>query len=211
MLNKSNDLEYICDLISYFKNNYHYNDNNIDNNDNKTLDLSNGGYDDIPKKLDLSSLTTLNLSKNNFKKIPSDICKLKNLKYLNFSNNMLEYLPHTLNELENLEELYLYKNNLKKIPNMYGLKKLKKLDISKNKFFEIPFQITHLIKLEYISLDIYKYTEKLDTLYYLKSNCKIEQVDININKILIRKLIFLITKNFLKKINIKIIKKLIKF
>jgi len=73
------------------------------------LDLSGRGLTGSLKAevRQLTELTTLNLSGNNFTGLPSEVGQLSKLKVLNLANNPLTGLPYELGNLQNLQVLDL--------------------------------------------------------------------------------------------------------
>ena len=81
----------------------------------KSLNLSKNQLRKIPKDIgNFSSLIELNLSNNNLRNIPKDIGKLFELTSLDISNNKLSHLPKTIfDDLINLESLSIQGNKKK--------------------------------------------------------------------------------------------------
>ncbi|KAK0082975.1 hypothetical protein PV326_006927 [Microctonus aethiopoides] len=86
------------------------------------LDLSYNEFTNLPG--DISSLTSLEelyLQYNSLKKLPSEITQLSKLFILNLSNNKLKYLPDTMGNLQNLNELNISNNDaIEKLPKSLG-------------------------------------------------------------------------------------------
>lgn len=76
------------------------------------------------------------VQKSKLKRLPEEICKLKNLKRLTIAwGGKLEELPDNIGRLENLELLDLYRNNLTYLPeSIKELKNLKRLILGENNF-----------------------------------------------------------------------------
>jgi Leucine-rich repeat (LRR) protein len=109
----------------------------------EVLDLHGNQLSEIPVGFRrLERLQTLNLSKN---KLSIDalevICQIKNLRELNLASNSLAgTLLENIGQLKNLEVLDLSSNQLDTLPStIASLTKLKKLNVSGNKFTSIPF------------------------------------------------------------------------
>lgn len=123
------------------------------------LSLKEGHLDEIPQGItQLKSLKVLDLSGNNFKKLPTHFKNLKrlhelylnedknlqlneafsilaempNLKYLHLENDNLDTLPNSINKLKFIEKLYLNNNHFKEIPNLQSLDHLIYLDLKDN-------------------------------------------------------------------------------
>jgi len=99
--------------------------------------------------------------KNNLRKIPSSIGRLKNLKTLALDDVALSSIPVEIGNLYLLEHLSLSKNQLKQLPeSIFHLSQLKTLQIPENKISGLSESIGRLRNLE--KLDISK--NKLKTL-----------------------------------------------
>ena len=110
----------------------------------KTLDLSKRNVGSIPldfltamfmnsrKNLLLANIRSLNLSHNNFEKLPDIFLQLINLTCLYVNDNRLSSLPESLRSLKGLQELDLRNNQLKGLDVVRGLPKLKKLFVEGN-------------------------------------------------------------------------------
>lgn len=110
----------------------------------EVLDLHGNQLSEVPTGFRrLERLQTLNLSKN---KLSSDaleiICQIKNLKELNLASNSLAgTLLRNIGQLEYLEVLDISSNQLDALPTSIArLTKLKKLNISGNRFTSLPFE-----------------------------------------------------------------------
>ena len=90
-------------------------------------------------------------------RVPKEIAQLKNIKKLTVNVRGIDgALPKQIKYFKNLEELNLGLTYLKKIhPNLYKLKKLRKLDLAGNFFNEIPKGISALKNLEELNLNLY--------------------------------------------------------
>ena len=90
-------------------------------------------------------------------RIPKEISKVKNIKKLVVNIKGIDGpLPKKIKYFKHLEELNLGLTYLKKIhPNLYKLKKLRKLDLAGNFFNEIPKGISALKNLEELNLNLY--------------------------------------------------------
>lgn len=95
----------------------------------------------IPSEQNFSGLVcleSLRLDRNNLTRMPLSITKLEQLRELGLSNNSLVGLPLELLELRNLEILDVHSNNIKQLPQIWGLPKLRKLNISSNLLQLLP-------------------------------------------------------------------------
>ena len=90
-------------------------------------------------------------------RIPKEISKVKNIKKLVVNIKGIDGpLPKKIKYFKHLEELNLGLTYITKIhPNLYKLKKLKKLDLSGNFFKDIPKGISALKNLEDLNLNLY--------------------------------------------------------
>ena len=90
-------------------------------------------------------------------RVPKEISQVKNIKKLTVNVRGIDgALPKQIKYFKNLEELDLGLTYLKKIhPNLYKLKKLKKLGLAGNFFNEIPKGISNLKNLEELNLELY--------------------------------------------------------
>jgi Leucine-rich repeat (LRR) protein len=121
------------------------------------------------------SVFRLDLSKNKFQTVPSDIYKFKNVTEVNLSQNKLTALPDEFyfpnlqvlnlekNDLDTfsqaicnnttLKQLLLGKNDIAVVPECIGdLTELTVLDIWFNPIRELPMSLTNLKKLRYMDL-----------------------------------------------------------
>lgn len=108
---------------------------------------------ELPPDLDIIgecvSLTTLDVSNNMLKGLPSSIAKLVNLKRFLAFNNRMHYLPADFGGLTNLEVLSLEANELNALPDTLGLcKNLSELNVSDNHIIKIPDSVGLLPKLK---------------------------------------------------------------
>lgn len=152
----------------------------------------------------LSYLTHLDLSCNNFEVFPLNLCYINSLKRLNLSHNKIKEIPKEISQLENLVELGLMNNRfsgeISKEINL--LDKILEIDLRYNKFINVDslFESKSLkkvrldhneiekvsicsSKIAFISLShccIFSITikEKLEFLTHIDaSNCKINSID----------------------------------
>ncbi|XP_041363499.1 leucine-rich repeat serine/threonine-protein kinase 1-like [Gigantopelta aegis] len=95
--------------------------------------------------LPLYAITKIDISKNNFEKLPLIIFELFSLCVLNASDNRIKAFPSE-EDIESssmvLEELYLNDNCLQLVPSyLFKLPKLKHLNLSKNELKDIPIDM----------------------------------------------------------------------
>jgi len=100
----------------------------------------------------MQNLQTLDVSHNQFRKLPAKFAILPRLKRLNVSHNQLEELVLPLEPT--LETLLATHNFLDILPkNIGNQKKLKKLHLQNNKFSELPLGINDLENLQELRLE----------------------------------------------------------
>lgn len=123
----------------------------------ETLNVAENQITNIPLKVfkGIQSLTSLNISNNKFKLLPSSIEILTNLKYLNISNNKISAMPDALGKLPNLTELDISKNDLMVIQNgiFCQLNQLKKLILKNNRISRLPEDFFSMKLIEEIDLN----------------------------------------------------------
>ena len=101
----------------------------------RTLVIGNNNFTSIPYCVTkLISLETLSIKSSRIDEMPRGLVNLVNLKTLDFSMCNFETFPLEVLQLKNIEVLILYGNKIKELPNLSGLKKLRKLHIDKTKF-----------------------------------------------------------------------------
>lgn len=90
-------------------------------------------------------------------RVPKEIAQLKNIKKLTINVGGIKgTLPKEIKYFKYLEELNLGLTFLEKLhPNLYKLKKLRKLDLAGNFFNDIPKGISRLKNLEELNLGLY--------------------------------------------------------
>ncbi|KAL8845604.1 MAG: hypothetical protein Q9176_000240 [Flavoplaca citrina] len=98
----------------------------------------------------MPNLTKLNMDKNHFVSISSEIGRLRKLEYLSIAKNPLSSLPPTVGNLQELKYLDARECNLKKLPSeMWLCLRLDTLNLSSNLLEGFPkptaaFQLTHV-------------------------------------------------------------------
>lgn len=107
---------------------------------------------ELPEELDILgeciSLTTLDVSDNMLKGLPSSIARLTNLKRFIAFNNRMHYLPADFGGLTNLEVLNLESNELNALPDTLGLcANLADINVNDNHIVKIPDCVGLLPKL----------------------------------------------------------------
>ncbi|XP_055373134.1 leucine-rich repeat protein 1-like [Condylostylus longicornis] len=94
----------------------------------------------------LSSLRSLNLSKNKLSYFPYNIVKLKNLITLKLNENNIRKLPFAIRRLNNLKFLHLCSNKLESLPNSLNYIHLDTLDVWNNNFLSQPVDVQIISK-----------------------------------------------------------------
>ena len=118
------------------------------------LDLSECFVQELPPELgQLTSLTTLNLYRNELRTLPPEIAQLRSLKVLNLRRNKLHTLPLEITQLPSLDNLCLGDNQLTSLPSEIAqLQSLKRLDLSRNQLSQLPIDISQLQALQKLDL-----------------------------------------------------------
>ena len=139
----------------------------------KWLDLSDNPWKKIKFRRN-DSLTTLNLNKMGYDKIPRSIKKLKGLKFVQFEHNQLTRVPRYIRKykylqeitfnfneiplskrdiriLQNVKLIQFIHNELYELPENFGdLKNAKKINLAQNHLSRLPASFSELEKLESI-------------------------------------------------------------
>ncbi|XP_076096997.1 leucine-rich repeat protein 1-like [Mytilus galloprovincialis] len=80
------------------------------------------------------TLSILDLSYNQLKLLPLQICELSNLYNLKLNNNLLEHLPPTIGRLRNLKQFSASQNKISLLPASFMQLKLEYVDLFGNNF-----------------------------------------------------------------------------
>jgi Leucine-rich repeat (LRR) protein len=146
-----NDNLSFCDPQNIFENTIRHNPDkhiivsNYAKLDNlKSVNLRKCRLDYLPK-FESKNIEFLDLSCNNFTRIPDWVFELKNLRYLSVGSNLLSELQDT--DHMSLEVLKIHKNKISKLKTCSSVKFL---NLYLNQFDEIP-DISHLKNLEFLS------------------------------------------------------------
>lgn len=78
------------------------------------------------------TLSILDLSYNQLKLLPLQICELSNLYNLKLNNNLLEHLPPTIGRLRNLKQFSASQNKISLLPASFMQLKLEYVDLFGN-------------------------------------------------------------------------------
>ena len=122
-----------------------------------------------------TSIKSLNLSYNKFKRIPRSIRKLKSLKTLDISHNEISRIPYFIKRMDSLVELKLNYNQMKQLSKraIRRMKNLKSIHLGANGLTEIPDNIDKLKNVETLNLGRNKISSippsivKLDSIQHL--------------------------------------------
>ena len=121
-----------------------------------TLDLSHNQFTALPVVVcDLTALKELFLSHNHIVKIPNQIANLAKLETLHLQGNQLSILPPSVCSLQSLRILNAEDNVIENIPSeIYNLTQLKTLYLKCNRISCLPFpdKFTQLKNLEELHL-----------------------------------------------------------
>ncbi|GFY38907.1 leucine-rich repeat-containing protein 40 [Trichonephila inaurata madagascariensis] len=117
-----------------------------------TLDLHDNCLSDLPSSMsELTCLTKLNISRNQFEVLPECVFSLKSLKVFHAQHNKISSLSDDIGSLSFLEELDLSNNNLKKLPHCIGfLSRVNNLNLSNNDLTVLPVEIGDLMALKHL-------------------------------------------------------------
>ncbi len=118
----------------------------------ESLNLSENNFRRMPRSIKrLKQLTSLTISDNNIKRIPRFLKKMDNLTSLEINFNRIKLTKADIRRLKNIEVLVMAGNNITKLPdNINELKNIKKLNFSKNKLSSVPAAFALLDSLEII-------------------------------------------------------------
>ncbi|XP_061096931.1 volume-regulated anion channel subunit LRRC8D-like [Conger conger] len=120
------------------------------------LELHNCELERIPHAIfSLINLQELDLKSNNIRTIEEIISfqHLKRLTCLKLWHNKIITIPLSVSHVKNLESLYLSYNKLESLPTpLFGLLKLRYLDVSHNSITVIPLEVGFLQNLQHFSI-----------------------------------------------------------
>ncbi|KAL6935260.1 hypothetical protein ACO0R3_001234 [Hanseniaspora guilliermondii] len=118
-----------------------------------SLELSRNFIKSIPESINmLKNLTILNLQSNRLSSLPAGFGSLKHLQLLDLSSNLFTEYPEVINECTNLLQVDLSSNRIYKIPeNINNLTKLAKLNFAYNNLTAVP-NLKDMVNLRTINL-----------------------------------------------------------
>lgn len=139
-------------FLDFYENKLHHRNTKFDKNDTLVfLNLSGNEFEKMPKSLRrLKGLTVLKIAENApvDKKLKLRISRWDSLKVLDLSHNNLDKIPKRIRRLKNLELLNLSYNNIRTLKGLKYLTQIKELEISFNPLFLDPKYIIELPNLE---------------------------------------------------------------
>lgn len=101
--------------------------------------------DDLVEEIASRGVTEFDLSNNLLPGLPPSVSRFQTLRRLNLSSNQIRELPPEICQLTGLEALEVKHNLMKGLPNKFGrLKSLKALNLSSNQFEQFPGQLCEL-------------------------------------------------------------------
>ena len=101
----------------------------------------------------LTSLTKLNLNRNQLTSVPAELGQLTSLEGLDLRSNQLTSVPAEIGQLASLRKLSLGGNQLTSVPAEIGqLTSLKCLDLHENQLTSVPAEIGQLTSLKLLFL-----------------------------------------------------------
>lgn len=104
-------------------------------------------------KMDVESVTAIDLSKRKLTVLPKELKQFTHLRHLNLSKNKLTEIPEYLTSFHHLVDLNLSKNKISVFPSVIcKMKSLVRLGISQNPLSHISECIVNLDNLAYIDL-----------------------------------------------------------
>ncbi|PLX04891.1 MAG: hypothetical protein C0595_01530 [Marinilabiliales bacterium] len=122
------------------------------NSNLRSLNLSSNEFKRIPRSIrKLKNLEVLTITNNNIKRIPRFIKRMDKLKELDLSGNNIKLSKSSVKRLSNIEVILLIGNNLECLPENIGdLKSAKKINLAKNSISDLPSSFSKLSELNHI-------------------------------------------------------------
>ena len=115
--------------------------------------LQDRGLSELDVALDPAKVVYVNLDRNEFREVPAEVLKCAKLKWLRLNGNRLETLPD-LTGLKELRRIYLKNNNFASVPEaLKGLPKLTDLELSGNPITEVPDWLMRMESLKNVSFN----------------------------------------------------------
>jgi len=146
---------------------------------NKRLDLIAVKYEIVPEEVPFILNLGINIAKNNFFKLGSDlhyifddntILSIKNGHIIELSLSLKSEIPHSIDSLTMVENLDLSSNYLTDLPDsMFKLSELKYINLSWNNFTRFPHVLTKLKSIEFLDVSKNNIKEIPDSIKNLKN------------------------------------------
>ncbi|TWW58355.1 Leucine-rich repeat-containing protein 39 [Takifugu flavidus] len=113
----------------------------------------NRNLDQLPNQLrNLKKLQHLDLSMNNFTRVPDCVVGMPMLEWLDMGGNHLQHLPEDIHRMEKLHTLWLQRNQLETLPeNISRMASLDTLVLSSNKLTDIPQLMEDMSNLRFVN------------------------------------------------------------
>ena len=110
--------------------------------------LQDRGISSLDVKLDPAIVVYVNLDRNEFREVPQEVLACTKLKWLRLNGNRLESLPD-LGGLKDLRRIYLKNNKFAAVPEaLKALDNLTDLELSGNPITEVPGWLTEMKSLK---------------------------------------------------------------
>ena len=149
------------------------------------IDLENNKLTELPSVVlkFAKTLSSLNLGRNSFESLSSNIGELTNLQYLFFDNNQLTTFPESLLNLVNLVEMNFSNNEIESLPDIFNnFQNVTSVNFSNNKLKELPLSFGKLISLK--KLDVHgNQIESLSGELFLDEQFGVGEIYLQRNKI----------------------------
>jgi hypothetical protein len=134
-------------------------------------DFSRSKISSLPQNFkNLSRVTHLNISDNDFTLLDEKISEKKLLFFLDFSNNKIKSLPDWLSSLPYLVELYANDNALEQLsPKIGSMLKLQNIQVRNNYLSDLPKEMVNLSNLTSLDISFNEFTNIPEVLFAMKN------------------------------------------